>query len=101
MECQIALQKSRSTLFSPKLELRGPAPHGLAYSVHYSSPALQSEHQGALYSVGEGQSWLVLAPPFPQVLKPFLTPRHATHVHLAGGNPNRPFPHLAAVLTIL
>ena len=41
-------------------------------------------HQGALPAAGEGQSWLVRAPPFPQVLKPFLTPR-SRHWRASGG----------------
>ena len=39
------------------------SPHGLACATHYSFPALQCKHQGALSSVGEAQSCLGLPPP--------------------------------------
>lgn len=82
-ECQIALQRNRNTLSSPKPGMRGLTPHGLVCTTHYSFLTLQFEHQGALSSAGEGQSCLVLAPAFPQVLKPFLTP-WSPHPHAFG-----------------
>lgn len=85
-------RKAENTLSSLKPGLRALAPHGLACTAHYSSPAFQFEHRGTLPSAGEGQSWLVLAPPFPQVLKPFLTPR-SRHWHAFGGRqPHSPLP---------
>lgn len=59
----------------------------MALPVLYILPRLCSLN-GGCPSAGDGQSWLALSPPFPHMLKPFLTARSATRLDWAGGNPD-------------